>query len=74
MKATQEAKELYEAMFDAIGNPTRNATNEIRAKQCALIAIEAMKDTLTLVIIAKHQERQSPADRIEDVRKEIDKM
>ena len=67
MKARQEAKELFQAMLQAI----EGEDNIKKAKRCALIAIEAQKDALTLATIAKHQERQSPAERIEAVRREI---
>lgn len=71
MNAHNEAKELFEAMFSAIGNPTRNANNVIKAKECALVAIQAQKDTLALVAICKHQQRQSPSERVRDVEHEI---
>ena len=68
MKARQEAKELIEAMLQAIEEGEDNIK---KAKRCALIAIEAQKEALTLATIAKHQERQSPAERIEAVRREV---
>ena len=65
MKARQEAKELLEAMLQAI----EGDDNVKKAKACAMVAIEAMKEG---VILAKVSEgRQSPADRIEAVRLEI---
>lgn len=65
MKARQEAKELIEAMLDAM----QSEDNVKKAKACALVAIEAMKEG---VILAKVSEgRQSPKDRIEAVRLEI---